>query len=108
MSRLSVASALTDVGQEKRMPLGQKEIMQRSGLRVYVSPVGGVMPGDLGVFYSRRESGPYYSWRFDEKPGRWRSARVHPSVQGLKALCVANWKVVPHALRARLDEHYLE
>jgi hypothetical protein len=108
MSGLSAASALTVVGHEKRMPFEQREIMQRSGLRVYVSPVGGVMPGGLGVFYSRREGGPYYSWRFDEKPGRWRSCRVHPSVLGLKGLCVASWKVVPHALRARLDEHYLE
>ena len=79
-----------------------------NGLRVYVSPTGTGTPSDDSVFYSRREHGPYYRWRYEEEFGRWLGSRVHPSDLTLKALCIANWKAVPTALRSRLGEHYLE
>jgi hypothetical protein len=76
-------------------------------LRVYVSPGSAHTNGGQRVFYSRRESGPYYRWRFEEEQGRWHSSRVNPQLPTLKELCLANWKIVPPALQERLDEHYL-
>lgn len=79
-----------------------------NGLRVYIIPISADTSCSQDVFYSRRADGPYYSWRYEEALGRWRSSRVLPSVLARKTLCVASWKVVPPALRASLDEHYLE
>lgn len=86
----------------------RNEFIKVSGLRVYINPGGAELSGELRVFYSRREGGPYYRWNYDQGTERWRSSRVEPSVSAIKALSLANWKIVPPDLRARLDEHYLE
>ncbi|HEY0543759.1 MAG TPA: hypothetical protein VGC91_00035 [Pyrinomonadaceae bacterium] len=79
-----------------------------NGLKVYINPDNTRTPRGQGVFYSRRENGPYYRWRYEEGLGQWLFSRAHPSELMPKSLCPANWRDVPTALRARLDEHYLE
>ena len=79
-----------------------------NGLRVYINSVGTDTLSGHGVFYSRREDGPYYLWRYEQEIGQWRGSRVRSYDLTPKALCVASWKVVPIALQARLGEHYLE
>lgn len=79
-----------------------------NGLKVYINPKDTDTPRDHGVFYSRRENGPYYRWRYEEGLGQWLFSRTHPSELMPNALAPANWRDVPTALRARLDEHYLE
>lgn len=75
-------------------------------LRIYtnVGSTGTLFGGQ--VFYSHRAGGPYYCWSYEQKPGRWRFSRVHPSVSTLRALRVANLKDTPAALQTKLDEHY--
>jgi hypothetical protein len=100
---------ILDAAQDEQSPAPwRNEYIKVSGLRVYINPAGAELSDELGVFYSRREGGPFYRWSYDKAAGRWRSSRVEPSVSAIKALSVANWKIVPPALRARLDEHYLE
>ena len=106
--RVSLASALAKIEREKIMPFGRIKMTRRSGLRVYINPVGVDVFGEAGLFYSRRSDGPYYRWRYEKESLRWRSSRVCPSVLALRAFCAASWKAVPPALQARLDEHYLE
>lgn len=84
------------------------KLIKKGGLRVYINPAGMDVPGEPGVFYSRREEGPYYRWNFGDESVRWHSSRVYPSALTVKAFCVANWTNVPHSLQARLDEHYSE
>lgn len=84
------------------------KLTKRSGLQVYTNPVGVGVPGEPGVFYSRRSRGPYYRWCFEKEPVFWHSSRVRPSPLALRAFCVASWNAVPPALQARLDEHYPE
>jgi hypothetical protein len=82
-----------------------------NGLRVYINQVSpeGTTPFDgQRVFYTRREDGPYYRWRYEEGLGQWIFSRVHASDLTPKALSIASWTAVPTALRARLSEHYLE
>jgi len=82
-----------------------------NGLRVYinqVSPEAATPVNGQRVFYTRREDGPFYRWRYDEGPGQWIFSRVHSSDMIPKALSIASWTAVPTALRARLSEHYLE
>jgi hypothetical protein len=90
------------------MSVGEIELIKMSGLRVFINPAETSMPGEPGVFYSRRLCGPYYRWCFEKGPGRWRCARVHPSLSALKVLRIAGWNAVPPVLRAKLDEHYLD
>ena len=90
------------------MAVEEMKLIKRGGLRVYINPAGLNVPGEPGVFYSRRECGPYYRWCFGDESVRWQSLRVHPNALTLKAFCVASWNAVPPALQARLDEHYLE
>ena len=78
------------------------------GLRVFINPAGGREPREQGVFYSRRSDGPYYRWRYESEPGKWRVSRVLPYEMALKELCHASWKVVPTELQASLAEYYLE
>ena len=94
--------------QEKIMAVEEIKLIKRGGLRVYINPAGLYVQGEPGVFYSRRECGPYYRWSFVDEPVRWRSSRVHPDNSTVRALCIANWNLVPPALQARLDEHYSE
>jgi hypothetical protein len=84
------------------------KLIKKGGVRVYINPAGLNVPGEPGVFYSRRECGPYYRWSFGDESVRWRSSRVHPDALTLRAFCVASWNLVPPALQVRLDEHYSE
>ena len=100
---------ILDAAQNEQSPAPwRNEYIKVSGLRVYINPAGAELSDELGVFYSRREGGPFYRWSYDKAAECWRSSRVEPSVSAIKSLSVANWKIVPPALRARLDEHYLE
>jgi hypothetical protein len=82
-----------------------------NGLRVYINQIN--LPDSASfdgqkVFYTRREDGPFYRWRYEEKVDQWIFSRVHASDLAPKALSIASWTAVPTALRARLSEHYLE
>lgn len=77
-------------------------------LHVYINPVNTDALIGHPVFYSRRADGPFYCWRYETRLGQWRFSRVRLSHWTLRALCVEKWNAVPSALRARLDEHYLE
>jgi hypothetical protein len=90
------------------MAVEEIKLIKRGGLRVYINPAGLDVPGEPGVFYSRREYGPYYRWSFGTESAGWRGSRVHPNALTLKAFCIANWNLVPPTLQARLDEHYSE
>jgi hypothetical protein len=90
------------------MAVEEIKLIKRGGLRVYINPAGSGVAGEPGVFYSRRECGPYYRWSFGDAPVRWRGSRVHPSELTIRAFCIASWNLVPPALQARLDEHYSE
>ncbi len=81
---------------------------QLKELRLYTAPSDLNTRGVSQTFYSRRADGPYYCWFYVQKTERWQVSRVHLSRPGLKALCVASWKLIPVALKARLIEHYLE
>ena len=76
----------------------------RSGLRVYVNTVGADTFTTHGVFYSRRENGPYYRWHYEENGERWHSSRVHLEATP-KSFRMAQGRV-PLALRTQLLEHY--
>jgi hypothetical protein len=82
-----------------------------NGLRVYINQLSTESATPIEaprVFYTRREDGPYYRWRYEEVLGQWIFSRVHASDMIPKALSIASWTAVPTALRARLSEHYLE
>lgn len=79
-----------------------------NGLKVYFNPQTTNAFNGGRVFYSRREGGPYYRWRYEEGLEQWIFSRARPSEFAPKALCLANWKDVPTALQVRLDEHYME
>jgi hypothetical protein len=76
------------------------------GLRIYINQVGA--RADSGIFYSRRADGPFYRWLYEEDLGQWCCSRVHLPNLTLRLLSITAWQNVPVALRARLDEHYLE
>jgi hypothetical protein len=77
-------------------------------LRVYINQVGAGMPGEQGVFYSRRADGPYYRWHYEDEAGHWLASRVRLSNLTLRALDLSNWQTVPPALQAMLLKHYLD
>jgi hypothetical protein len=79
-----------------------------NGLRVYINPKGTDAFAGGGEFYSRRDDGPYYLWRYKEEIGQWCGSRIHPSQLSPKVLCIASWKAVPSDLQVRLGEHYLD
>ena len=81
-------------------------IDKMNGLRVYINPQVKETCGGFGVFYSRRENGPYYRWAFEETVSLWRVSRVSPSDFSPKTLSNANWKGVPAALQKSMVEHY--
>jgi hypothetical protein len=95
-------------GQEKIMAVEEIKLIKKGGLRIYINPAGLKAQGEPGVFYSRRECGPYYRWSFGGESVQWLGSRVYPTSLTLKAFCNASWKLVPPALQARLDEHYSE
>ncbi len=76
------------------------------GLRVYINQQDGSR-GD-GVFYSRRDDGPYYCWHYEEELDRWTCSRVRPDDCTRSLLSLMTWKAVPVSLQAELYEHYLE
>lgn len=80
--------------------------MNINGLRVYINPEVTETRGGFGVFYSRRENGPYYRWVYEETVKRWRVARVQPSDFSSRTFSTANWKGVPASLQKRMVEHY--
>ena len=83
-------------------------IDKMNGLRVYINPHVKETCGGFGVFYSRRENGPYYRWAYEEAVSLWRVSRVSLSDFAPKALANANWKGVPAALQKSMVEHYQE
>lgn len=84
------------------------KIFKMNGLQVYINPTSQNQFGGDRIFYSRRSDGPYYYWRYEDGPGRWRVSRVRLSEMAVKALCKANWQSVPVELKAEMIEHYLE
>lgn len=79
-----------------------------NGLRVYRPAV--TVGSDLAkaVFYTRRHSGPFYLWNYDQDLATWRPSRIHLADVIPQTFSAATWKSLPHAFRARLGEHYLE
>ena len=86
----------------------RSKLTQIRELRVYFDPSTSNVRSEPTIFYSRRADGPYYCWFYVKNDEQWQVSRVHLSRLNLKALCVANWKLIPIALQARLIEHYLE
>lgn len=78
------------------------------GLRVYTPAVSGSSDQAKVIFYSRRGGGPFYLWRYDQEHATWRPSRIHNSDVVPQTFSFATWKSLPHALRARLGEHYVE
>jgi len=101
----SLAGTQSSVGVQREVPAG---VGTMNGLRVYVNQAGPETRGGHGIFYSRRDDGPFYRWFFEEKIGAWRVARVQASDFSPKALSTANWKGVPVALQRSMGEHYQE
>jgi hypothetical protein len=79
-----------------------------NGLRVYVNTQKREMHDGYRVFYSRRENGPYYRWRYDQKLSQWRVSRQHSGELTPNLLCKTNWKAVPEVLQVSMVEHYQE
>jgi hypothetical protein len=83
-------------------------IVKMQGLRVYINPVAAENHSGVGVFYSRREGGPYYRWQYKDGLGQWCCSRLRPEDFALHALCLARWKAVPVELQTSLIQHYME
>ena len=79
-----------------------------NGLRVYINQETAEKRGGYGVFYSRRDDGPFYRWCYEETVGQWRVSRVHSSEFSHRVLSTTNWKVVPVALQRSMGDHYQE
>jgi hypothetical protein len=77
-----------------------------NGLRIYID----LKRPDLRcvVFYTRREGGPYYRWRYEELRGQWLGSRMRSVELPVTELVSAPWKEVPAALKSSLDEHYVD
>jgi hypothetical protein len=101
---------MEEIREGRPLMVHQEELKVKSmnGLRVYINPEVTEMSGGYGVFYSRREGGPYYQWRYEEKLSRWRGARVQSSDFSPRLLSTTNWKVVPPTLQKSMVEHYQE
>jgi hypothetical protein len=82
--------------------------MEMNGLRVFINSQIAETLGGHGVFYSRREDGPYYRWFYEENRSRWRVARVQSSDFSPRMLSMASWKVVPVTLQKSMVDHYQE
>lgn len=76
------------------------------GLHVYINTDGEESKSKRGVFYSRRDAGPYYRWAYVEEKGRWCCARVRLDLVP-NSLRTAQ-KSVPNSLRTELLSHYLD
>jgi len=77
-----------------------------NGLRVYIDLK---RPDTLcAVFYTKRASGPYYRWRYEEVRGRWQGSRMRAVELPTIELVATPWKEVPTALKSTLNEHYID
>jgi hypothetical protein len=76
------------------------------GLRVYINTVGTDIQSKYGVFYSRRDAGPFYRWHYVEEKSRWCCSRVRLDLVP-NSLRMAQ-KSVPTSLRTELMSHYLD
>src|SRR5260221_11714026 len=75
-------------------------IDKMNGLRVYINPHVKETCGGFGVFYSRRENGPYYRWAYEETVSLWRGWRGWASAVSPEALFHPQLaKRPPHASR---------
>ncbi len=79
-----------------------------NGLRMYVPALGMERLDDRKVFYSRRGSGPYYCWLFEDAVQKWNVSRVTSQDLEVQPLSIAAWKTVPSTLQSRLSEHYMD
>ena len=77
------------------------------GLRVYLTKGANPLGGGH-IFYSQREGGPYYRWRYEELRGEWLCSRLHGGDLSLTELVSAPWKDIPALLKTTLDQHYVE
>ena len=77
------------------------------GLRVYLSKRANPLGGGH-IFYSQREGGPYYRWRYEEHREEWLGSRIHGADLSLTELVSAPWKDLPALLKTTLDQHYVE
>jgi len=77
-----------------------------NGLRVYVNDTIAETISGQNVFYSRRDTGPYYRWVFDGALNEWRVGRVENTRITAKDLTLATWKKLPVALQRSMVEHY--
>ncbi|HEX3253020.1 MAG TPA: hypothetical protein VHS05_26500 [Pyrinomonadaceae bacterium] len=76
------------------------------GLRVYLDLTD---PEGRGfIFYSQREGGPYYRWRYEELRGEWLCSRMRAGDLIVTELVSAPWKEIPAALKTTFDQHYVE
>ena len=78
------------------------------GLRVYLELKRADRQGKGLIFYSQRAGGPYYRWRYEELRGEWLCSRMHASDLIVTELVSTPWKEIPAALKATLDQHYVE
>lgn len=60
------------------------------------------------VFYSQRNHGPIYRWRYEKHLAKWLAARVHDSNWNSHELSTTPWQSVPQELKTQLNEHYVE
>jgi hypothetical protein len=82
-------------------------VEKMNGLRLYIDPAPADKPTGWPTYYSRRNNGPYYCWRFEENSGCWGGSRMTGEFD-LSYLRVAAWKIVPKELQAKLGAHYME
>lgn len=77
-----------------------------NGLRVYID----LKRRDTlsAVFYTKRASGPYYRWRYEEVRGQWQGSRMRTVELPTIELVATPWKEVPTALKSTLNEHYID
>lgn len=79
-----------------------------NGLRVYVNTQTREMHDGYQVFYSRRENGPFYRWRYDGRLSQWQVERQPSRDLTPNLLGKTNWKAVPAILQVSMSEHYQE
>ena len=77
------------------------------GLRVFLSERANPLGGGH-IFYSQREGGPYYRWRYEELRGEWLFCRLHAGDLTLTELVSTPLKDIPALLKTTLDQHYVE
>lgn len=59
---------------------------------------------DSGAFYCRRDTGPFYRWKFDQNS--WSVARVSAPDSLTREFSAVSWKLVPATLQKSIIEHY--